>query len=407
MGNVWVASSEREKDFPSNRLLLLQRGKLAAVIGFLLRYTAITLPTVYKLLQALQSQKGRAHRRMYVPSLFVSNVMSLPPKGDELRHAVMYATLDLVCITESWLKRHIHDKVVAPDSYNIIRRDRSETEHGGVCMCINNTVKFTVVDDLDDSSFEVLWIQISPICLLRGYSSILPGVFYHSPSGNDSVFLEYLRGVCHLLKHGGDNLKRRVNFPTRGERTVDSVLTNLQDDYESPTQRPPLGLLDHMSIDVQPKMRIKSNSSTTTTIQSRDMRSSKRLAMRTYLESVGLDTILNSADNCEGKTSLLEQIIETGLDHIIPMRERKVHSTEPPWITSSLKTDDDQMFNELRNRFNLERRMCRANYYQAKVEHLKKCKPSEWCKEVKKLSGHSLASTAQSDTLKWLQHLHH
>ena len=132
------------------------------------------------------------------------------------------------------------------------------------------------------------------------------------------------------------NLKQIVHFPTRGKRTLDLVLTNLQDHYETPTQRPPLGLSDHMSIEVQPKARIKSNSSTTT-IQSRDMRPSKRLAMRTYLEGVDLDTILNSADSCEDKTSLLEQIIKTGLDHVMPMRTRKVHSTEPPWITSSLK----------------------------------------------------------------------
>ena len=44
-----------------------------------------------------------------VPSLFVSNVMSSPPKVDELRRAVMHANLDLVRITELWLKRHIHD----------------------------------------------------------------------------------------------------------------------------------------------------------------------------------------------------------------------------------------------------------------------------------------------------------
>ena len=212
------------------------------------------------------------------------------------------------------------------------------------------------------------------------------------------------------------NLKQIVNFPTRGERTLDLVLTNLQDHYESPTQRPPLGLSDHMSIEVQPKVRIKSKNCTTT-IQSRDMRPSKRLAMRTYLESVDLDTILNSADSCEDKTSLLEQIIKTGLDNVMPIHTRKVHSTERPWITSSLKNllqkrqsalsrGDDQMFRELRNRVNRERKMCRANYYQAKVEHLKKCKPSEWWKEVKKLSGRSLASTAQSDTLKSLQHLH-
>ena len=132
------------------------------------------------------------------------------------------------------------------------------------------------------------------------------------------------------------HLKQIVNFPTLGERTLDLVLTNLQDHYETPTERPPIGLSDHMFIEVQPMVRIKSNSSTTT-IQSRDMRSGKRLAMRTYLESVDLGTILNSADSCEGKTSLMEQIIKTGLDHVMPMRMRKFHSTEPPWITSSLK----------------------------------------------------------------------
>ena len=64
------------------------------------------------------------------------------------------------------------------------------------------------------------------------------------------------------------------------------------------------------------------------------------------------------------------------------------------------------MFRELRNRVNRKRKMCRANYYQAKVEHLKKCKPSEWWKEVKKLSGRSLASSAKSDSLQSLQYLY-
>ena len=96
------------------------------------------------------------------------------------------------------------------------------------------------------------------------------------------------------------------------------------------------------------------------------MRPSKRLAMRTYLELVDLDTILNSANSCEDKTSLLEQVIKTGLGHVMPMRTRRVLSTEPPWITSSLKNllqkrqsalsrGDDQMFRELRNRVNRER----------------------------------------------------
>ena len=292
--------------------------------------------------------------------------------------------------------------MVALESYNIIRRDRRETEHGGVCAYIKNTIKFAVVEDLEDPSFEALWIQISPTRLPRGFSSILLGTFYHPPSANDSAFLEYLErclssietrfsncGFCLVgdfnrlqttRLRNNYNLKQIVNFPTRGERTLDLVLTNLQDHCETPTQRPPLALSDHMSIEVRAKVRIKSNNSTST-IRSRDMRPSKRIAMRTYLESVDMDTILNSADSCEGKTLLLEQIIKTGLHHVMPMRTRKVHSTEPPWITSSLKNllqkrqsalsrGDDQMFRELRNRVNRERKMCRANYYQAKVQHL-------------------------------------
>ena len=39
------------------------------------------------------------------------------------------------------------------------------------------------------------------------------------------------------------------------------------------------------------------------------------------------------------------------------------------------------------------------------MEHLKKCEPSEWWNEVKKLSGRSLASAAQND-MQSLQHLY-
>ena len=211
---------------------------------------------------ASTDEKRNSPRTAYVPSLFVWNVMSLAPKVDELRHLLKYANLDLVCITESWLKSHIHDNVVALESYNIICRDRRETEHSGVCVYIKNTIKSAVVEDLEDPSFEVLWIQISPIRLPRGFSSILLRTFYHPPT----AFLEYLErclssietrysncGFCLV----GDfnrlettrfrnncNLKQIVNFPTRGERT----LTNLQDNYETPTQRPPLGLSDYMSL---------------------------------------------------------------------------------------------------------------------------------------------------------------
>ena len=124
---------------------------LTAILGFQLRYAAITQITA-----ASTVAKSKGSPTAYVPSLFVSNVMSLAPKVDELRQGVKYANLDLVCITESWLKSHIHtnQQCVALESYNVICRDRTETEHGGVCVYIKNTIKFTVVDDLEDPSSE-------------------------------------------------------------------------------------------------------------------------------------------------------------------------------------------------------------------------------------------------------------
>ena len=48
---------------------------------------------------ASTNEKRKSSPTAYVPSLFVSNVMYLAPKVDELRHLVKDANLDLVCTT--------------------------------------------------------------------------------------------------------------------------------------------------------------------------------------------------------------------------------------------------------------------------------------------------------------------
>ena len=82
-------------------------------------------------------------RKNFVPSLFLSNVMSLAPKIDVVSRVVQNANYDLVCITESWLRLHIPDSVIVINGYNIIRRDRKEATHGGVCIYIKVTIPFS------------------------------------------------------------------------------------------------------------------------------------------------------------------------------------------------------------------------------------------------------------------------
>lgn len=56
----------------------------------------------------------------------LSNVMSLTPKIDEVREVIHHANVDLVCITETWLKDYIHDNVVDVSGFDLVRRDRTE-----------------------------------------------------------------------------------------------------------------------------------------------------------------------------------------------------------------------------------------------------------------------------------------
>ena len=86
--------------------------------------------------------------------------MSLAPKIDEICHVADYANLNCVCVTESWLQSHISDDVIALNGFNIARMDRSHTVHGGVCCYIRVNISFTVLKDLQDPFFEVLWIKL-------------------------------------------------------------------------------------------------------------------------------------------------------------------------------------------------------------------------------------------------------
>ena len=93
-------------------------------------------------------------------------------------------------------------------------------------------------------------------------------------------------------------LKQIVHFPTRGQNTLDKILTNLQDYYETLVERPAFGLSDHSSVEVQPKQRVKTLQ-TIQTVISRDLRPSNHVAMQTYLYEVDVTAMNRAMTTCE------------------------------------------------------------------------------------------------------------
>lgn len=365
-----------------------------------------------------QELEPRVHnkRSPTLPGFLLSNVMSLTPKIDEIRHSVTKEKVDFACFTESWLKDSIPDNVINIPNFNVIRKDRPSDHHGGVCIYIHSSIPYQVLDMSYQTPLEVLWIKLSPYYLPRGLSSIVIGTVYHPPSANDEVMRSYLidqlfsiesthtscgiillgdfnrldtRSICNLFK-----LKQFVNFHTRKDQTLDLVLTNMHQFYEDPQKLAPFGLSDHFTVKVKSKSSFVHPKKV---VYSRDLRPSVRSAISSFLGNIDW-SIISSFPTCEARLGFFENIVQIGLDNIAPIKPHVVHDNEPPWINphfkslikqrqNALSNGDMPKFRSLRNIVNRERKKCRSNFFSSKVQQLKETKPKNWWKAVKAISG--------------------
>ncbi len=131
-------------------------------------------------------------KKEFVPSLILTNTMSLAPKIDEVRYFVTSKKPDLAFITETWLTDSIDTCNLTIPEYNIVCKNRTSGAHGGVCLYIKNSIHFTILDKLNSPEFEVLWVKIRPNRLPRGFPCIVTGTLYHPPSSDDKLILDYL-----------------------------------------------------------------------------------------------------------------------------------------------------------------------------------------------------------------------
>ena len=318
--------------------------------------------------------------------------MSLASKIDELREVSKQIDVDLICITESWLQNHIHDNVVEISGYNIVRRDRYQGEHGGVCVYVKNAIKYDILSELVSNDFEAIWLKLKPLRLPRGISCIILWNLYHPPKGNDQDLINYLYEALTTIEARFTNcgiiilgdIIILVKYSTRGSSSLDLVLTNMKQFYDEPTKRPPFGLSDHLSVEIQPLKRPTNQNAKFRNAISRDLRPTKRLIMRKYLEEVDIMGLIETQNSCNAKVEMLESIINYGQDTLLPLKSKLNVSNDPPWISQLLKKlirhrqaalarADETLFESLRNQVNRERKSCRGKFYSSKVEYLKTC----------------------------------
>ena len=126
--------------------------------------------------------------------------MSLVPKIDEVVEVIQCTHYDFICFVETWLQLHIHDNVVTLGGYNIVRRDRVNKLHEGVCIYIKDSIHYTAINELPDTFFEALWVHLYLRRLPRGFSNLVVGVVYQTPRSDNAAMVDYLSNCLSYIE---------------------------------------------------------------------------------------------------------------------------------------------------------------------------------------------------------------
>lgn len=284
-------------------------------------------------------------------------MMSIAPKIDENAFFLGSKMIDIAFFTETWLKNSIPDEAINIAGYNLLRRDRLVRAHGGVCMKIRNSIACRPLPEFQSDDHEVLWSSIRPRRLPRGFSSIVLGAVYHPPDADCQSMRDYIRDALVKIEStypnsaviiAGDfnkldlkaavrpfQLKPAINFPTRGENTLDKIFTTLIEYYLPPVGLPPFGLSDHLTITMSPGLRRKQSKPKSKVIKVRDKRPSYKASVGRFLLKVPWAELSTDQQSCDEKLGIFNDIINFGLNTIMPEQSIRVHPSDRPWLTVS------------------------------------------------------------------------
>ena len=284
--------------------------------------------------------------------------MSLAPKIDEIAHCVISEDIDIAFFNETWLKDCVPDDPIKIKGYQLFRRDRKGKDHGGVCLYVKDSIQCHILSDFHHDDHEVLWADLRLHRLPRGLSNIIAGVLYHPPEANNLSKAEYVKSCLERIeaKHpnsgiilAGDfnklkftsaasyfQLKPMVSFPTRGANILDQIFTNLHEFYNDPSPRPHFGLSDHITVIVSAGAR-QNKEPLIRSIKARDKRPSNIACLGRFLLKVPWEDMLAPYNSSEEKLAVLTDVVNYGINTIMPERSVKVHATDRPWITDQLK----------------------------------------------------------------------
>ncbi|PFX12184.1 hypothetical protein AWC38_SpisGene23896 [Stylophora pistillata] len=168
-------------------------------------------------------------------------------------------------------------------------------------------------------------------------------------------------------------------------------------DENSVQTLPPFRLSDYNLIILCPKTRPVREDSLRKQMSRRDTGASRKLELGRYF--CGIDwSLLERTHGCAAKLQLFMDVVETGLDIIMPVKKSKIHARDAPSVSLEFKdlvklrknafsNSDVSLFHYYRNGVNREGKALHGRFYASKVNQLMHTNPSQKWNSVKRIAG--------------------
>ena len=301
------------------------------------------------------------------------NIRSLfcKTKFDMFRQQLWNSNIDIMCLSETWLREELTSNIIDIPGYRISRLDRNWSENntikkgGGLCMYISENINFTDSDvkkfNFSSKDIEIHWMVLE---FPKMRDMIIANV-YRPPQGNVKNCCKYIRNCIEDLKdiskkdiffmgdfnidfsnkasndskdlinlmstHGFKQfIKETTRFGTKNT-CIDLIFSN--SDYINDAGTLDLNYSDHQAIYVTKKK---------TTLKSKKMkfygRSYKNYIAEKYqenLESLDWTELFKIEDPNEAWEFFIQKISIT-LDLMCPLKEYSVNEYKENWMNRDL-----------------------------------------------------------------------
>ena len=364
------------------------------------------------------------------------NVRSLFPKIDQIRAIFQDSKIGVVTISETWLNHRVSDSMINIEGYTMYRQDRSthstgdksnnnKKRGGGLVTYINKAISCDIetLTKLENNTkdLESQWLKIKR----RNAKNIIICNLYRPPAGKFDKAMKFLNNNlgsidverAELFIMGDFNvdyknkksvayrkltflekkhslsqiIKNNTRTTKKTSKLLHIILTNAK--YISKS-----GTVDTFISDHQPIYAIKKKikmAKSPENFRGRSYRKYNENDFKANLQNKNWDDFYNSGE-IETKWSILLANIELEADKQCPLRNFRINSLKPDYITNELieqmkdrdyfyrkakrtKHEDDwRIAQRLRNQTNSNIRAAKADYIIEKLNEHEGDSPKFW-----------------------------